>query len=163
MGGCSDSAWSIYHNPKGWDANPSLILVIVVLRDELFPYIFCNSAESVTPMINLNFLGMIWIASSQESLILECNLTLRPLVAELRLEQQSILIRITNDLFAFITLRLNGLVSHMELLINISYSILTSFAMNCEPADSSFTSSLGFSGLALPRVILVLITLTNKL
>ena len=106
---------------------------------------------------------MIWIASSQESLILECNLTLRPLVAELRLEQQSILIRITNDLFAFITLRQNGLVSHMELLINISYSILTSFAMNCEPADSSFTSSLGFSGLALLGVNLVLITSINKL
>jgi hypothetical protein len=62
MGGGSYASWSNYHNPRGWDGNPPVLVVVEVLGDELFSYIVCVSTESVTPLVDVDFLGRIWIA-----------------------------------------------------------------------------------------------------
>jgi len=100
---CStNTSWSYYHNTRRWDFNSSVLIVFELLSDELFTYLFWVSAESVAPLVDVHFLGWIWIAPEQEPFILKRNRTVRPLVSLFALKQESILVYVAHDLLSVI-------------------------------------------------------------
>lgn len=100
---CStDTSWSYYHNAWRWDFNSSVLIVFELFSDKLFPYIVWVSTESVTPLVDVHFLGRVWIAPEQEPFILKRNRTVWPLVSLFALKQQSILVYVAHDLLSVI-------------------------------------------------------------
>lgn len=100
---CStNTSWSYYHNAWRWDFNSSVLVVFELFSDKLFPYIVWVSTESVTPLVDVHFLGRVWIAPEQEPFILKRNRTVWPLVSLFALKQQSILVYVAHDLLSVI-------------------------------------------------------------